>query len=115
MSFTIKDEINYNGINKKVKNRMRKTQPALDMQIIKDSNYYAPLDNGTLQDSALVASKIGEGIIIWDTPYAKRLYYGVSFNFNKSKNPNATAKWFEVAKANNKEKWEKIANDEYNK
>lgn len=53
---------------------------------------------GTLQRSAFVddenASK-GEVSIVYDTPYARRLYYHPEYNFNKKQNANAGGLWFE--------------------
>lgn len=84
-------------------------QAKLDTQVIKDSNVFCPEDVGTLRDSALLNSRIGTGEIRWATPYAKRLYYGVNFNFSRDKNPNARAKWFEEAKARYLKDWLGIA------
>lgn len=84
-------------------------QAKLDTQVIKDSNVFCPQDEGTLRDSALLNSRIGSGEIRWATPYAKRLYYGVNFNFSRDKNPNARAKWFEEAKSRYVKDWLAIA------
>lgn len=83
-------------------------QAALDTQVIKDSNYYCPFDEGTLQSSALTASEIGRGRVLWATPYARRQYYELP-NKSHDKNPNARMKWFEEAKARNKAAWLAIA------
>lgn len=52
---------------------------------------------GTLQRSAFIdddnASK-GEVSIVYDTPYARRLYYHPEYNFNKKQNKNAGGLWF---------------------
>ena len=79
-------------------------QAALDVQVIKDSNYFCPMAEGTLQASALTASEIGKGRVLWATPYARAQYYGLP-NKSKDKNPNARMKWFEEAKARNREAW----------
>ena len=79
-------------------------QAALDTQVIKDSNYYCPFDEGTLQSSALTASNIGQGEILWATPYARRQYYDLP-NKSKDKNPEARMKWFEEAKARKRNDW----------
>lgn len=83
----------------------------LDQQVITDSNYYCPLKTGTLQRSAIIGSVIGSGTVRWVTPYARRQYYGVGFDRSKDPNPNATAKWFEAAKAHRLKHWEKLVND----
>ena len=81
----------------------------LDEQVLKDSNYYVPMDTTTLRDSSLLHSRVGKGSLKWDTPYAKRLYYNPSFKFSKDKNPNASALWFEKAKSKLKTTWIEIA------
>ena len=88
-------------------------QPKLDQTVLKDSNYYAPMDEGFLRSSAINNSNIGSGELKWVTPYARAQYYGLP-NKSKDKNPNAQMKWFEVAKSKNKEKWVRVANRAYN-
>lgn len=105
----------FSGAFKKVKSKTERTQAALDEQILKDSNFYAPQDQSELINSSLIASKIGEGELIWDTPYARRLYWNPSFNFSKDRNPNARALWFEHAKSIHLDDWLAIAKAEVNK
>jgi hypothetical protein len=81
-----------------------RAQAALDIQVIKDSNFYCPQAEGTLQKSALTASEIGKGKILWATPYARRQYYEAP-NKSHDKNPNARMKWFEEAKARQRGAW----------
>lgn len=88
--------------------RIGEAQAALDLQVIKDSNFYCPRAEGTLQESALTASEIGKGRVLWATPYARRQYYEAP-NKSKDKNPNARMKWFEEAKARQRENWLSIA------
>lgn len=88
--------------------RVKKMQLILDTQVIKDSNFYAPQMDGALQNSALIASQIGTGAIMWDTPYARKLYYNPGYHFSTDKNPNAQGLWFEAAKADFISDWIKI-------
>ena len=88
-----------------------RAQAALDEQVIKDSNVYCPEQEGTLQSSAITASKIGQGVVMYATPYARRLYYNPQYNFSHDKNPNARGKWFEEAKARHCGDWLRIAQD----
>lgn len=59
---------------------------------------YMPYDTGNLDKNSYVDAN---GTIIFDTPYAHRLYEGVEFNFKKEKHPMACAKWLEVGVAFN--------------
>ncbi len=58
-----------------------------------------PKDTSTLEDSGFVDSNgINRGYtrIIFDTPYARRLYYHPEYNFRTDKNPNAQGKWMQA-------------------
>ena len=58
-----------------------------------------PKETGTLEDSGFVdLSEIKEAIvrIVFDTPYARRLYWHPEYNFRHDKNPNAQGKWMET-------------------
>lgn len=87
---------------------LKKRQKALDIQVVKDSNYFCPEASGDLKKSALT-SKFGSGEVRWNSIYAREQYYGKP-NKSKDKNPNARMKWFEEAKALHKKKWLEIAN-----
>lgn len=107
----MKLEFNQNAVNERLSKRIDKAQFSVTQQVLKDSNYYCPEDVGTLQTSGVIGSE--KNTVIWDIEYAQRQYYEDN-NKSKDINPNASMKWFEVAKANNSKTWEKIANDKYN-
>ena len=88
----------------------RQVQAPLDALILQDSNFFCPIKTGTLQKSAIINSKIGNGEIIWRTPYARRQYYEYS-KPPYQPNPNACGKWFEAAKARWLEKWVRFVNE----
>lgn len=46
----------------------------VDTEIIKHCDPYVPFDTGMLKGSPLYASRIGYGEIVYDTPYARRMY-----------------------------------------
>lgn len=96
------------GIRKKLEAMHKNGQRALDAQVLKDSNYYAPMDQGDLIQSGIRFTNPGSGMIMWQTPYARRLYYNPQYNFSKDKNPNAGGLWFEIAKSRHVKEWEKI-------
>lgn len=63
-----------------------------------------PKDAGTLEGSGFVDTtgiNWGYTRIIFDTPYARRLYYHPEYNFRTDKNPNAKSD----ANANAQGKW----------
>lgn len=68
-----------------------------------DSNKYCKVDTGQTQRSMQAASNFAAGEVSWDTDYAKAAYYNPSALHDK--NPNASSKWFEVAKRNHQAAW----------
>ncbi|MBB6446461.1 hypothetical protein HNR53_003120 [Bacillus benzoevorans] len=92
---------------------MDKAQFVLDEQVLKDSNNYAPWREHYLIASSIEHSKPGTGSLIWETPYARRLYYNPQYNFSKDHNPLAGGLWFERAKAAHGVDWARMAQNAY--
>lgn len=91
----------------RIKNRFyNRVLPILADQIISDSNVYVRKQDGTLAASA--APERGGRLIRWNTAYAKRVYY--TGTPRKNVNPNASLRWFEVAKRNYSGDWSNLAN-----
>jgi hypothetical protein len=93
------------GLEPKMKAAVEYGQYVMDNQVLKDSNYFIPMDLRDLEKSGFLHSKLGQGKIMWKTPYAARLYYNPQYNFSKDMNPNAQGLWFEAAKARFLDKW----------
>lgn len=102
-------KVDLSGIEQKMPGAMKKAQFVLDEAVLKDSNYYIPKDTGELENSGIRYTNPGEGEVIWNTPYARKLFYGTSYNFSKDVNPNASPLWFNKAKSENKDSWVKQA------
>lgn len=77
-------------------------------QVVKDSNYFCREDQGTLIASSQTASDYKAGKAVWDTPYAKRVYY--TGTPSRDKNANASLMWVEKARARSGKQWEQSAN-----
>lgn len=58
-----------------------------------------PFDTGNMQNDQTylddAKASMGEVSIITDAPQARRLYFHPEYNFQKGKNPNAGAGWFD--------------------
>lgn len=57
-----------------------------------------PKDTGNLEESSFVDTTDvdkGKVSIIFDTPYARRLYWHPEYNFRTDKNVNAKGKWMQ--------------------
>lgn len=83
----------------------KKAQIWLDNEVLKDTTPFLPFKTGQLEHSGVLGTRIGSGEIIYNTPYARRLYYNPQFNFSKEAHPKAQAYWFEASKSINKDKW----------
>lgn len=84
----------------------RMAQVILDSAVKRDTDPFVPFDQGTLARSVQTASPDGSGEIVYSTPYAHRLYYGLAFKFqHKTGHSLAQAQWFEAAKAVHGKRW----------
>ncbi|SDY13220.1 minor capsid protein [Eubacterium barkeri] len=54
-----------------------------------------PFDVGTLEGSGYVKVDGQTAHIVFDTPYARRLYFHPEYNFRQDKNPNARGRWMD--------------------
>ena len=98
----------FKGQVRAVNNAEIKGVGILTNEFIKDANYYAPMDKGILRSSAIINSIFRKGLAIWKTPYARRLFYGITFNFSKDSNPNARAMWGDEAERVHRKKYKRI-------
>lgn len=76
-------------------------------ELLKDANYYCREDTGELERSAIRASRPEEGVLIWDTPYAKAAYY--TGTPSKDRNPNASKLWAQKAVDENRDYYQELA------
>lgn len=79
--------------------------PKLSKEILADCNEYCKEDQQTLIKSSQLHSKLKEGKLIWETPYAKRQYWEIKTSLT----PGRTWKWCETARRKHKERWKKNA------
>lgn len=105
---SVKIKINEQGIKATIDNTWSSGLEMLSSQILRDCNEYCKEDTGMLIMSSLIHSKLKEGLLIWNTPYAARQYYEIQ-TANPSPNHNATWRWCEVARNRYHERWAKQA------
>lgn len=55
-----------------------------------------PKDTGALEDSGFVQIMGFVASVIFDTPYARRLYWHPEYNFRRDKNPYAQGLWMDM-------------------
>lgn len=112
MAEGVKITFNKNQVKTQIHGLTEKAQKKLDSAVLKDSNYFCPEKESFLMKSAILHTVIGSGHVVWNTPYARKQYYGLK-NKSHLKNPNATYKWFESAKARKLNEWVEIVKNEY--
>lgn len=108
-----KVSFNKTSVKKRIADDTRIAQKKLDSEVMKNANYFCPQDTGALQKSVL-GSIIGSGLLVWAIDYAKKIY-NFKGRVSKESNPNASVKWFEVAKSRFRDSWVRLVNREYNK
>lgn len=79
--------------------------PVISEKVLGDINNYVPRDTGQLVNSSYTASNFDTGELVWNTPYARRLYYGVDMKFSKDVHPLAQAMWDVKAKSVHEREW----------
>ena len=72
---------------------MGTVQKFIDSEVIRLSDPYVPFRTGMLKSSAIAATVIGSGMVVWNTPYARKMFYNPQFNFNGA--PMRGAYWAE--------------------
>lgn len=59
-----------------------KVQKFIDSEVIRRCDPKVPFATGVLKHSAITASVIGQGLVVYATPYARYLYYGEVYGPN---------------------------------
>ena len=104
MSFTV--TTNRSAIRACIKRGEAAAIPVASMQALKDCNYYCREDQGTLISSSYSNSVLEKGLLVWATPYAKKVYLtGIP---SKDKNFNASLMWCDKAEKTYGKDWEAI-------
>lgn len=88
------------------KQALEMTAEAIKTDVV--TSAVVPKQSGELERSAHVDnSELAEKRvkIVFDTPYARRLYWHPEYNFRTDKNPNARGKWLEQYQSGEKLKF----------
>lgn len=72
---------------------LERTAEAVLSDII--ASQVVPFDVGTLEGSGYVMADGHLAYIVFDTPYARRLYFHPEYDFRQDKNPNAQGRWMD--------------------
>lgn len=105
--FRVKD-IDLSGIERKLSGPAAKAaQTAFAQRVALDMRKHVPVEEGTLRDSEPLNSDYADGRLVWNTPYARRIYNADSVR--TAINPYAAPHWAEVTKAEKLENWKGFA------
>lgn len=103
----IKIKRNAAAIQAKIAAGEKKMVPAVTEAVIQYGNIFVREDQGVLKNSALISSRPQEGKAVWDTPYAKKVYYtGTPVT---DVNPDASLMWVEKGVNTYKKELDQIA------
>lgn len=81
-------------LNAAIEPSIQQAAEAVKSQIVSDQ--VVPKDRGILEQSAFTRKKSQTKYqIVYDTPYARRLYWHPEYNFRTDKNPNAKGLWMQ--------------------
>ena len=105
---SVRITINENSIRATIDNTWETGLEMLSSQILRDCNLYCKEDTGMLIMSSLIHSRLKDGLLIWNTPYAARQYYEIQ-TAHTDVNEKATWRWCEVAKQNHGADWVRMA------
>ena len=125
MRFEVRTDINLIPV---IAERCTRAEHILAQQVKKDTDPYVPMLTGSLKNR----TRVEGGAVIYPGPYARFLYYGKvmvdpntgstwapkggtkvvtdrNLVFTTDFHPQAQAYWFEASKAQNKDKWLRVA------
>ena len=105
---SVKIIVNEKTIQAKIDNTWKSGLEMLSSQILRDCNRYCKEDTGMLIMSSYIHSRLDEGLLIWQTPYAARQYYEIPTAYHDV-NGEAAWRWCEVAKKNHRDRWARQA------
>lgn len=56
--------------------RYSRAQMFIDSEVLRLSSPYIPFQSSMLEKSGILGTNIGSGVVVWNAPYARYLYYG---------------------------------------
>ncbi len=103
---SVRVEFDDRKLMRKIDKAAEAALPIVMNEALKDANFYARMDTGEMIRSSIRASELEKGKLIWDTPYAKKVYY--AGNPAHDSNPNARTLWAHFAYTQNRDKYIKM-------
>ena len=94
-------DIDEGRVSARIMEAWKKGLPLLTNEVMRDCNEFAKLRDGTLRASAQTATDFANGIVRWNTPYARRQYWGIPTAYE----PGTCWQWCEAAKGAYSQRW----------
>ena len=88
----------------RITNTFNSKMGLLASEVLNDCNQYCKEDTGMLIASSYIHSRLDEGKLIWQTPYARRQYWEIRTAY-QTVNPKARWRWCEYAKQRHLKQW----------
>lgn len=111
MGSRVQITVNRSRISARINAGINRMIPAVAEQALADCNYFARRDQGTMIESSETASDLQNGELVWNTPYARAVYYTGAPSIDA--NPNASLLWCEKAKNVYGRDWNRIAQQQF--
>lgn len=106
----VKFNISERHIGVKIDQSFANAREAISTVVLSDCNRYCKEDTGLLIISSYIHSRLKDGLLIWQTPYAARQYYEIRTAYTDV-NPNATWRWVDTARKNEGKTWGRQATE----
>ena len=97
-------------VSLKIMNVFNSKLGLLASEVLSDCNEYCKEDTGMLIASSYIHSRLDEGKLIWQTPYAKRQYWEIQTAY-QTVNSKAVWKWAQYAEEQHLQRWINKAQD----
>ena len=110
MAKSIRLDMDVRKVLGRLQKRLDDATPKFAAVIRDDCNCYVRVYQSTMRQSSYYASDLANGKIIWNTPYAKRMYY--TGHPSKDVNAEASLRWCETAKEKHAQEWLAMAQRE---
>lgn len=111
MIFQVSVDFDANRAKERIEFAARAAQETAAAEALDDCNLYARKSSGELVESSKKASDLKEGLLVWDTPYARRVYY--TGEPAHGANTGARLMWAHAAAALHAEKWLETSKKEF--
>lgn len=111
-------DFNVSAVTSRIEGKINQAQKWLDNEALNSTAPYIPRQTGSLEQSGISGTKIGSGLLVYNSPYARYQYYGKvmvgrapktvtskNLKYYHGSHAKAGRLWFEVSKSANKKNW----------